>query len=71
MTDLPRPLRPGVVPRTRTRRLGQEFEVCDGLRAMPHRSADAVVAGITTTDDDDVFSSRADIVAILEVGVQK
>jgi hypothetical protein len=34
---------------------------------MPHRRADAVITGVTTTNDNNVFTPRADIGTILQL----
>jgi len=38
---------------------------------MAHGSANAIVTGITTTNDDDVLAFSIDIIAVLEVGLQE
>mmetsp|Transcript_116062 Transcript_116062/g.335181 ORF Transcript_116062/g.335181 Transcript_116062/m.335181 type:complete len:210 (+) Transcript_116062:454-1083(+) len=50
-----RPVRPRVAPRALLRRLRQELEVDDLRRALAHRRPDAVVACVTTSDDDHAF----------------
>ena len=66
-----RPLRPRVVTGARGRGPGEELEVRDGFRAMAHRSADAVVAGVTTADDNNVLALRVDVRAVLELRVEE
>lgn len=69
--SLPRPLWPRVVASAGRRWLGQQLEVCHRLRTMSHRSADAVVAGIASSDDDDILTLGADVLPILEMRVEK
>ncbi len=66
-----RPLWPRVVATAEHRRLGQQLKVRDGLRAVAHRGTDTVVTGVTTTDHDDILALRADVVAVLELGVEE
>ena len=70
-TENPRPLRPGIVVATAGRRLGQQLEVRDGLRTVTHRGTDAIIAGVTTANDDDVFALSGDVIAVLKLGVEE
>lgn len=38
---------------------------------MAHRCSNAVVASVTTADDDDIFSLCVDVVVVRQLGVQK
>ena len=65
------PLRPGVVAGALLRGLGQELEVDDGLGAVTDGGTDAVVTGVTTTDDDDVLALSRDVGLVGELGVEE
>jgi hypothetical protein len=51
--------------------LWEKLEVGDGLRAVPHRRANAIVTCVTAPDDDYIFALGVDVVPILQFGVQK
>jgi hypothetical protein len=67
----PRPLRPRVIPTPRSRRPRQQLKVDDGLGTVTHGSADTIVACVTSTDDDDVFTLRVDVAAFFEFGIEE
>src|ERR1022692_4310643 len=56
--QLHRPQRPRRQRRARVRRLGQEFELRDGARALPMAGAQTIGAGIAAPDDDHAFPDR-------------
>ena len=66
-----RPLRPWVVATAGHRGLGQQLEVCDGLRAVAHGGTDTVVARVATTNDDDVLALRVDVATVLQLRVEQ
>jgi hypothetical protein len=45
--------------------LRKKLEIRDGLGTMPHRSSNAIVTGITTTDDDYILAFGIDIIVVL------
>ena len=65
------PLRPWVVCSSFGWGLGEEFEVCDGLSAMADGGANAVVACVTTANDDDVFVFGGNVFCIGQAGVEE
>ena len=67
----PWPLRPWVIRRAAGGRLGQELEVRDGLGPMSHGGTDTVVPSVTTSDNDNILALRADVVSVLELGIQQ
>ncbi len=69
--NLPRPLRPGVVPPTRDRWPGQQLEIRNRLRAVAHRGSDTIVSSVTTSDHDHVFAFRVDVVTVLKLRVKE
>ena len=64
-TEDPGPLGPWVVACTASWWLGQQLEVRDGLRTVTHRCTDAVVSGVTTSDDDDVLALCTNVAVVL------
>jgi len=68
---LPGPLRPRVIPPTRNRGSRQQLEVDDGFGAMTHRSTDAVIASVSSSNDDNILSFSIDIATILKFRVQE
>jgi hypothetical protein len=62
-----RPLWPWVIRRTAGRRSGQEFEIRNRLGPVSHGGSDAVVSGVTASDNDDVLAPRADVAFVLEL----
>jgi len=67
----PGPLRPRVIPTTRSRRPREQLKVDYGLGTVAHRSADTVVAHVTTADDDDVFALGINVPAFFQLGVEE
>ena len=67
----PGPLRPRVIPTTRSRRPREQLKVDYGLGTVAHRSADTVVARVTTADDDDVFALGINVPAFFQLGVEE
>ena len=57
----PGPLWPWIVASSRNRGPRKEFEVGDRSGTMAHRGSDAIVTGISTTYDDDIFAFCIDI----------
>lgn len=70
-TEDPRPLRPGVVATTASRRLGKQLEVHDRLGAVTHGSSNTVVTSVATSDDDDILALCADVGAVSEFGIEE
>lgn len=68
---VPRPLRPRVVVCPGPWRLRQKLKVSDRLGAMTHSCPNAVVPGITSSDDNDVFASGINIISVFKFGIQQ
>ena len=66
-----RPLRPWVVAGTLGRRLGQQLEVDDALGTVANGSTNAVVTGVTTTNDDNVLALGRDVGVVGKLGVEQ
>jgi hypothetical protein len=68
---LPRPLRPGIIPSSSNRGPREQFKIRDRFRTMAHGRADAIIASITTTNDNDIFALGIDVATVLKLGIQK
>mmetsp|Transcript_7711 Transcript_7711/g.15990 ORF Transcript_7711/g.15990 Transcript_7711/m.15990 type:complete len:526 (-) Transcript_7711:674-2251(-) len=66
-----RPLRPRVAWRARVWRLREQLQVGDAGGAVAGAGADAVGAGVTTTNHNDVLAGRVNVVAVGELRVQQ
>lgn len=71
MHCLPRPLRPWVIPPTRSWRFGEQLEIGDRFRPVTHGGTNAVIACITSTNNDHVLAFRIDVVVVLEFRVEE
>lgn len=65
------PLGPRVVTAARGRGLREQFKVHHGLGTVTHRSADAIVARVTATYDDDVLATGVDVIAVSQFGIEQ
>ena len=62
---VPWPLRPWIVPTSGNRWPWQQLEIDNGLRTMTHCRTNAIISGITATDDNDILSLGIDVTPIL------
>ena len=62
---------PRVVLGSLVRRAGHDLEIDQVLAALSHRGADTVGAGVTATDDNHVFVSSINVVAIGVFGIEQ
>jgi hypothetical protein len=67
----PRPLRPRIIPASRSWRSRQQLKVDHRLGTMTHGSANTIVTSISSADDDDVFTFGVDVPAFFELGVEE
>lgn len=65
------PLGPRVVARTLRGRLRQQLKVDNRLGTVADRGTDAVVTGITTTNDNDVLVLGRDVRTVSQLGVKQ
>lgn len=59
----------GCIGRAKGRR--EQFDVYRGLGTMTHCSANAIIARVATTYDNDVLASGVDIIAVCQFGIEK
>jgi hypothetical protein len=71
MADIPRPLRPWIIAAAGHWRFRKKLEVHDRLRTMAHSRANAIVTGVTATNDDDVLTLCINVSVVLQLMVQK
>src|SRR5665213_691734 len=66
-----RPLRPRIVTGPRNGWLWNNFQIDQPLAFMPHRSPDAVIARIATTNDHNMFVLRIDELAVEQLRIEQ
>jgi hypothetical protein len=64
---LPGPLRPWIVPASLRWWLGKQLKVGDAPCPMSHGRSNAIVSGISTTDNNHVFALGVDEVVVLKL----